>query len=193
MVHLYWLVTDMLQKASHEASTLLTILLTCLYVQSNTTWVHVFWALIQLYIAVEDALGIFICTYFEVRHFAAHFLLKYMLELHFRSNFWGFCIAWWNTTDRQQSSLWIPLCCVNDSVYMFCLTEHIHTVINLHKGMVSTEMTVLTTSSSLLHLYYVSESLRFSWWVSVGQCQEIPVFCLVTYTGGWTFGICIFL
>jgi len=87
MVHLYWLVADMLQKVSHEASTLLTVLLTCLYVLSNTTRFHIFWALIQVYVVVEDATEIFICTYFEVRPFAAHFLLKYMLELHFITTF----------------------------------------------------------------------------------------------------------
>jgi hypothetical protein len=44
----------MLQKLSHEASTLLTVLLTCQYVLSNTTGVHIFWAIIEVYLTAED-------------------------------------------------------------------------------------------------------------------------------------------
>jgi hypothetical protein len=40
--YLYWLLTDMLQKLSHEASTVLTVLLTCLYVLSNASGDHTF-------------------------------------------------------------------------------------------------------------------------------------------------------
>jgi hypothetical protein len=34
---------------------------------------------------------------------------------------------------------------INDSVYMLCLTEHINIVINQHKVLLSTKMTVLTS------------------------------------------------
>jgi len=35
---------------------------------------------------------------------------------------------------------------ISDSVYVLCVTEHTNTVINQHKEMASTKMTVLTSS-----------------------------------------------